>query len=266
MMRTQFFRSSKRCRGERRRGIAPLEYVMAMPLLVALTYVLFSLIRVTLNGMDVVEQARFQTFQSVNRVLPRQPLTLSMAPMDGATEKMPTRRVELSGWFAAGSPEVRSGNKALGGTWDHRQAQFPDRQTPFIVHRVPFELIAQNRSVGAGSYGIVFGFGQVMGVPGRISDTAGAAGRVMNGIVYAAGWYLEYVIGGTVGAAASILQTIIDITPNPFGINNWFLNPLKRAVGFFRAVAYSCHQVFRATEGKEVDWDWSSLIMILQSL
>jgi len=213
---------------------------MTLPLIAGFLYILFALVRMTLSGMDVVEQARYETFRALNNQQPTEPLALFPDVLDGAAETMATKQVEYEGWLKGAGHEVKSGSQSIAGTWDHRTAPFHASQGALMVHREPLTFISQSGLTGGIAFGVVWTFGQGLNLPNHLNGI-GVLGQLSNAVVYGAGWYLDNVIGRTASAIAEALSWA-----------NWF-GQFDGIISWLRNSAEACHQVFRAAQGLEVN-------------
>jgi hypothetical protein len=143
-----------------RRGAAPLEFVMALPLLCALVYCLFCIVRTTMEGLGTVQTARHDTFRELPEARPVQPLRLDPPIDDGAKEAFLEKAVEYDGWFAGLDVVVQSGNRSLGGTWDKASVPFPEGRASYRVH--PDAIRTISGTVGLG------------GLPGQLDSFSAA--------------------------------------------------------------------------------------------
>lgn len=147
-----------------RRGIAPLELVMVLPLLAGLFYAMFSIVKTTLTRMDAVEAARFETWKKLPETTTTRQLILNSPRNDGQSEERAVRSVRLDGWWG-GSYSPESSNRTLAGTWDHTVVPFDAGQPPFLAHVKPVSLIADQAKLGGVSAGMLKTFALFMNLP-----------------------------------------------------------------------------------------------------
>lgn len=127
---------------DNRRGMAPLEFTLALPILVALLSMIFGICSFAQTRMMVTTQARNHTFEKRHEPWQHQAERLDLAEVDKVSAilgpnpiKMPADSGLVSG-SAKGSPEglfgplkllfteTSSQRFVLGGRWDHEEIEF----------------------------------------------------------------------------------------------------------------------------------------------
>lgn len=134
---------SQNLRQSRRRGTAPLEFVMALPLFVVLFLALFLVCAAMLHRMAAIEQTRMATWSDLPSTQPSQQMTLLRPTLDGKKENMTTIPFKTQGMLSVRADAMAS-TMTIAGTWDHETVPFQDRVPAYAGHREPAQQIGNN--------------------------------------------------------------------------------------------------------------------------
>lgn len=177
-----------------RRGIAPLELVMVLPLLAGLFFAMFSIVKASLSRMDAIESARLETWQKVPQTTTTKQLILNKPINDGQAQFVAAESVQLGGWWG-GNYASESRNQTLAGTWDHSVVPFTPRQPAFLVHLTPFLQIADQARLGGVSQAALKLFALGMNLPGNpVFAVAGSVSQAMMPIMVVANTILRVLV------------------------------------------------------------------------
>ncbi len=195
-----------------RRGIAPLELVMVLPLLAGLFFAMFTIVKTTLTRMDAVEAARFETWKKLPDTITTKQMILNSPRNDGQSETRAVRNLRLDGWWG-GSYSPESSSRTLAGTWDHTVVPFEAGQPQFLAHVKPVSMIAGQANLGGVSAGMLKAFSLMMNLPKNPAIRAlGVVSHFIMPIVRIAGQILRVlkpvlsVTRAAVAVARSIAQ------------------------------------------------------------
>jgi hypothetical protein len=130
-----------------RTGLAPLEFVLLLPLIAGLIYGLFTISRASLTRFDVIREARNEAWAVRSQTTARKQMILQNPRLDGLAAHDATRDFKTRGWWQGTYP-TESRSRTLAGTWDHQEVPFEHRATPFRVHSDPAKLIAAQANLG----------------------------------------------------------------------------------------------------------------------
>jgi hypothetical protein len=113
-----------------RRGIAPLELVISLPIVMLVTATVFALTWALMHKTDVAVQARHQAWlkrsaaHAVDSGSPDRALSLQGPATGGQiSTQVDSPPFSLPSWLG-GSATACSGNVLLSGSWDYRQVDF----------------------------------------------------------------------------------------------------------------------------------------------
>lgn len=177
-----------------RRGIAPLELVMVLPLLAGLFFAMFSIVKASLSRMDTIESARFETWEKLPQTTTTKQLIVSKPVNDGQAQVVASESVRIGGWWG-GNYASESRNQTLAGTWDHSVVPFTPRQPAFLVHLTPLLQIADQARLGGVSKAALKLFAFCMNFPGNpVFAVAGSLSQAMMPVVVVANTILRVLV------------------------------------------------------------------------
>jgi len=81
----------------RRGGMAPLEFVLVLPLLAGLLYLLFAVAKDTISKCTVIEQSRYETWKRIPSANPAKPLAVRTPAEDGEIHFDASRSITHTG-------------------------------------------------------------------------------------------------------------------------------------------------------------------------
>ncbi len=120
----------------RRRGTAPLEFVLVLPLLLAITVAGWWCARAGLTKVGAASDARREAWDKRADADPGVPFDLRQRPLLSAVEAEVETPVPGNNPFAGGTVRARSFALMVDKTWDHEHAEFPRLpDAPIAVHR-----------------------------------------------------------------------------------------------------------------------------------
>lgn len=121
--------SRRRCEREfaDRRGVAPLEFILALPIFLALFAALLFVSSAMFVRLKAIETTRFQTWNEAIDTVPQQQLNLVQPVMDGDAQVPAELPFEWGRTWRRSESKARSETTVLGGTWDH--VSLPFRET-----------------------------------------------------------------------------------------------------------------------------------------
>jgi hypothetical protein len=163
-------------RGVQRRGLAPLELVILMPLVAGLIFGLFTITRASLTRFDVIREARNQAWAIRSQTTTKQQMIFQNPQLDGLAAHDATKDFITKGWWQGTYP-TQSNSRTLAGTWDHQEVPFPQRSTPFLMHSEPARLIAAQANLDFLSSAIPL-LAFAMNIPGNPATIIVAAASV----------------------------------------------------------------------------------------
>ena len=237
---------------ERRRGMAPLEFILVLPLLMSLCYGMFIIVKTSLRGLSVVEEARYESFRKLPPTLAQKPLVLLNPAMDGVQTHAAQSSVTYDLWWSNVNAPVNSKVKTQAGTWDERSVPFPPRQGRFQAHSQPVSLIQKNTSMLPALETTLKVFGTVMNMPGNpVIAALAATAQVMDigvrvsGIFFTVTRPVLYVIRGLLQIAR-----IAAIASFHFR----FARFLGRCIRLLGLGIDAFAELPRAAEGKKIRW------------
>ncbi len=126
-MSNQFSRSIDRRRASGRRGIATLELVMSLPVLVFLIAMLFTLYFATLKKSHLTMEMRHKAWlkRSNPDATKAAPWSTLTSHESGTERVSATRRVtSYTNWYPNVPRDIKWGNVVLTGAWDERQVDY----------------------------------------------------------------------------------------------------------------------------------------------
>ena len=251
-----------------RRGLAPLEFVLVFPLLLALTAGLFLIARADLTKSFAATDARHRAWTARSEVPASEPLVITADPADSLASRTTDRPVP-SGPLFAGGFRAESRHAVFAHPWDFRAVPFAGGRPNFDPHRTELGMIA----------GQVPGLGAILGVglffaayaldPDRniALRIAAITGRVANVFVVAAGWILQNITAPLIGAAQ---LPIVNILMPPLRIAAIFSRSARRLLRYLESVVdmmnvgtWACHNLYAASQGRKGNWDGNIFVKLL---
>ena len=171
-----------------RRGVAPLELVMLLPLIAGLVYGLFTLTRATLTKLDVVRESRNEAWALREQTKTKRQMILHAPGLDGLAAHYSTKIFQADGWWQ-GSYVAESRSRTLAGSWDHKEVPFSTNSTPFRAHTAPAALIASQAGLQSVIRTILPAMAILMNIPANpaVFTLAFASEATMLGVEGAAG-------------------------------------------------------------------------------
>ena len=266
----------------RRRGIAPLEFVLVFPLLLALTAALFLIARAVLSKSFAATTARHDAWAGRGAVPPGSPLSLNPDPTRSLANRNATSPVP-SGPLFAGGFTADSRHTVFANPWDARAVPFAGGRPAFGFHdRELGMLVGQVRQLQALGQFLATGLNligwtmdpdrnPVLWVPRII-------GRIGNVIVYVAGLILEYATApllSVLGGALTVIIVAIQLVLAPWRAVPGFLRPgwVKRLFRFLdwlysvedmlNVGTWACHNLAAASDGRKGNWNGNILVRFL---
>lgn len=234
-----------------RRGIAPLELVMVLPLLAGLFFAMFTIVKASLTRMDAVESARFETWKELPKATTKSQLILNTPRNDGQVQHRAVKTVEFDGWWA-GKYSPESSNRTLAGTWDNSVVPFATGQPPFLAHLLPTSMIASQARLGGVTSPVLRTFSIVMNLPRNpLARVLGAVSRVLMPAVKAAGLILKLLrpVLSITRALVAVARAIAQAT---------FRRRLARFLGRVMTLLSlgrdAFQELYDASREEEVDW------------
>lgn len=234
-----------------RSGLAPLEFVLLMPLLVGLSYLLFSLARTSLTGFEQIEAARRTAFTERDSIRTGAPLLRRLPLERGQVEHRAEAVVSLTSNWLRDPFTVESFSRTLAGTWDSTEVRFKRQRAPMNLHTSELKTVAHES--------------RVQGVVGQ----QGILARLLR-------FEQNYAVSFQ-GSVVRIFHAILLINDPLLFATKPTLNPIRWALTGFeflaratlqfdtarrfarwrRAVEYGqrgCEQLRRARQGHRVEW------------
>jgi hypothetical protein len=145
----------------RRTGLATLELVLALPLIVLLFYFCFMTFAAFGRKTHLVQQSRHGAFQKIPATQPNRILQHRAPPTDGLAEHAVTAELDLLGDRA---PEAIAGGRTqvVSGSWDHERIPFADGLPPLTPHQDVARQFADNQPTLAALPGVLMSMANVM--------------------------------------------------------------------------------------------------------
>lgn len=109
----------------RRRGTAPLEFVLVLPLLFTIVIAGWWCARAGLTKLSAATEARRAAWDRRADADPGEPFDLQQSPLVSAVSEQVTHAVPGGNPFAAEAVHARSSALMVDKCWDHEQAEFP---------------------------------------------------------------------------------------------------------------------------------------------
>ena len=109
-----------------RRGLAPLEFVFALPVFIALFAALLFVSSAMFVRLKAIEMTRFQTWKKAADTVPERQLNLVQPVMDGEAHTPAVLPFEWGRTWRGSEAVARSETTVLGGTWDHLSLPFDE--------------------------------------------------------------------------------------------------------------------------------------------
>jgi hypothetical protein len=146
--------TSQCVRKERARGgIASLELVMSIPLLVATTLIIFAFAEAGMTKLSVAIQARHSAWKKRARAHADQPLTIEPGLRQGTVFDMAERSVHVRVHFGVISEVARSRAEVGAAPWDDPDVHFEADVPTFVPHvNVLERLISSLGPDGVGNF------------------------------------------------------------------------------------------------------------------
>lgn len=107
-----------------RRGLAPLEFVFALPIFIALFAALLFVSSAMFVRLKAIEMTRFQTWKKAADTVPERQLNLVQPVMDGEAHTPAVLPFEWGRTWRGSEAVAKSETTVLGGTWDHLSLPF----------------------------------------------------------------------------------------------------------------------------------------------
>ena len=235
-----------------RRGIAPLELVMVLPLLAGLFFAMFSIVKASLSRMDAIESARLETWKKVPQTTTTKQLILNKPINDGQAQFVAAESVRIGGWWG-GNYASESRNRTLAGTWDHSVVPFSPRQSAFLVHLTPFLQIADQARLGDVSKAALKLFAFGMNFPANpVFAVAGSVSQAMMPAVVVANTILRGLVPvlGIIRAVVGVFKWLATLARHR-GLAR-FLGRVMNLLSLGQTAFTELHDASRKDE--EVDW------------
>ncbi len=136
-----------------RRGLAPLEFVFALPIFIALFAALLFVSSAMFVRLKAIEMTRFQTWKEAAVTVPDQKLNLVQPVMDGEARTPAALPFEWGRTWRRSAATAKSETTVLGGTWDHVSLPF-DETGAYQMDLQPAGLMLTYSSHPTGSVGM----------------------------------------------------------------------------------------------------------------
>jgi len=237
-----------------RRGIAPLELVMVLPLVVGLWFAMFSIMRATLSRMDAIESARLETWKKLPKAQVTEPMVLYNPLNDGQVVDEAAKMIELNGWWG-GIYVSESKNEALGGTWDYKSLPFNMGEANCLPHLNVVSAIADQFPLGNGvddfSILTLTTFAAAMDLTeNKLLQPLVFASRIaMDGVV---------VAGVAFDGGRVVLQVVKDGVEILEGLLGWFHRSLakflRRLDNLLSLGEYAFQELYNASHEEALNW------------
>jgi len=233
-------------------GMAPLEFLLVIPLLMGLTYGIFTMIRTSLVGLDVIQEAREETFRLVADEQSSQPLEFPLPQDDGVIEHHAQEQVELDSWWKDLKVVPESKCTVMAGPWDQDTVPFLDSQQAMEVHRFVLELLAQNAKIEGIVDTVVNSLSVLLRLhnnyliipPALLSEFAQYAADIAGAALYYA-HYALYPVKYALQLARDIARAL------------WKWSLARRLQRYVTLMEYGIHampEIREAVRGNEIDW------------
>lgn len=144
-----------------RRGLAPLEFVFALPVFIALFAALLFVSSAMFVRLKAIEMTRFQTWKEAVDTIPEQQLNLVQPVMDGESHAPAVLPFDWGRTWQRSEPMAKSETTVLGGTWDHVSLPF-DETGAYQMDLQPASLMLTFSFHPAGSVGMLTGYAMQM--------------------------------------------------------------------------------------------------------
>lgn len=126
-----------------RRGTAPLEFVLALPLFALLFLALFAMAGAIQYRMVAIERTRLATWKSLPSTRTLEQFILERPVLDGEQRDITRIPYRFAGRLG-GQNDATSSTMSISGTWDYRTVPFQDRVPRYQGHIKPAEQLAES--------------------------------------------------------------------------------------------------------------------------
>lgn len=109
-----------------RRGLAPLEFVLALPIFIVLFAALLFVSSAMFVRLKAIEITRFQTWKEAVDTVPQQQMNLVQPVMDGEAHEPALLPFEWGRTWRRSKATAKSDTHVLGGTWDRVSLPFDE--------------------------------------------------------------------------------------------------------------------------------------------
>lgn len=233
-----------------RDGTAPLEFVMALPLLLMLTFTIFLVYGAFFQELSMIEEARYRAFQSLPDTQPSRVLQRYAPADDGLSEKVATKHIEWRGNIPF-DMDVGSINSALAGTWDQVTVPFPAERQPFVVHEPVARLIGEDVGRAGEWQQLLAAFAANMNFPEHpavepLAETA----IVLQPVVDVQVLFL-HAASGPVRSVPPVIRAWLSIAVRPG--DNDLIDLAHHGLDLIAAGVEGMDRVSRANQGRKID-------------
>jgi hypothetical protein len=262
--------------------MAPLEFVIVFPLLLALTAALFLIARADLAKSLTATTARHDAWAGRATVPAGSPLALNPDPAQSLSARTATRPVP-GGPLFKGEFTAESRAAVYAHPWDWRGVPFDGGRSAFEFHDHEFSLligqIPELRQLAAFLGGGMQLIGFIMD-PTRnpVLSVFRVIGPVLNAVVVVAGMILEYGTAPLLSVLNGLLKPIIWATEAillPWRAVPGFLRPrwVRRLFNFLNWLysvedmlnvgTWACHNLYAASQGRKGNWQGNILVRFM---
>jgi hypothetical protein len=241
--------------GQRRAGIATLELLMVLPMLVALVAAIFLLGRAAERKTSSATEARQRAWARRPQAPPGDVLQLLNDPLASEVKDQHVERVPPGPLFRGANFTAESRNHTIARTWDYRLVPFPAGQPGMQPHLDELRKALDNVPMLGGAVVLaVQVFGWTLNPERNVALVVIAAlGPAQNIVVQIAGWTLKYLMSPIVEAARIVVEILKAIAEMSFQFG--LARKLGRIANLMTLGLEAFDNLYEASRGRPGRWD-----------